>query len=136
MIRDETNEHIQIAKLQNQIKEHLGLTESETVFEYKNLDGGATLNLITVNSKHNQSFLFHTTRGLNKVGALSEMLKYSLSYREKENSYSIQWAIRGTSRLETSYFRGKDIYQVLDKFYFGRDRTTIQIYSVSLNPIT
>ena len=135
-MRDGTNEHIQIARLQNQVKEHLGLSDPEAIFEYDSVDGGVTLNLITINSEHNQSFLFHTTRGLDKVSALNAMVDYVSSYREKENSYTLQWAIRGTSRLETSYFRGKDIYQILDKFYFGRDRTTILIYSISLNPIT
>jgi len=136
MNSDGTNEHFQIATHQNQIKEHLGLSEDEMVFEFDSIDGGWRLNLITINSAHSQSFLFHSTRGMDKVGALGEMLKYVLSYREKENSYTIQWAIRGTSFLETSYFRGKDISQILDKFYYGRDRNTIQIYAISLNPIT
>ncbi len=135
-MRDDTNEHIQIARLQNQIKEHLGLRDSEAIFEYNNVDNGVTFNLITINSEHNQSFLFHSVRGLDKVNALQEMLAYAQSYRDKEHSYTIQWAIRGTNRLETSYFRGTDFYDVLYKFHFGRDRNTVQIYSISLNPTT
>jgi hypothetical protein len=135
-MQQDTNEHIQIARLQEQILEHLGLTSAEAIFEHSVEDGKATARLITINPEHNQSFLFHTATGTDKTSALRAMLDYTLNYRDKEHSYTIQWAARGSNRLETSYFRGSDIYEVLHKFSYGRDRSAILIYSVSLNPIT
>lgn len=132
----ETNEHLQIARLQEQVLNHLGLRHGEAIFEYGSEEGKAVVRLITVNPEHNQSFLFHSAYGADKVGALKSLLEYTLSFRERENSYTIQWAVRGQSKLETSYFRGTDIYDVLHKFSYGRDRNAIVVYSVSLNPVT
>jgi len=127
--------HVQIARLQNQILQHLGLTAEEAVFEFGEEGAEATLSLITINPDHRQAFLFHDTRGKNKVVALEQMMEYVASYRDKEGSYTIQWAVRGTNRLHTSYFRGSDVFDVLRKFTFGRDRNTILIYGVTLNPV-
>ncbi len=132
----DTNEHVQIAALQEKVLEHLGLSSGEAVFEHSQEEGRWTLRLITINPEHNQSFLFHTSLGTDKVTCLKAMLDYTLSFRERDSSYTIQWAVRGQSKLETSYFRGTDIYDVLQKFSYGRDKNAILIYSVSLNPVT
>lgn len=132
----DTNNPVDIARLQSQILQHLGLTSGEAVFEYGEEGGETTLSLITINADHRQSFLFHDTRGRDKVAALERMAEYVENYRDKESSFTIQWAVRGTSRLHTSYFRGADVFDVLRKFTWGRDRNTIVIYSVSLNPLS
>lgn len=129
------NAHIQIAQLQEKILDALGLPSSQAVFDFQPEEGRTALRLITVNPKHNQSFLFHTSYGADKAGALKEMLDYTLNSRDTEHTYTLQWAERGTNRLITSYFRAKDIFEVLHKFAYGRDLNAVVIYSVSLNPI-
>ena len=132
----DSNTHVQIARVQKMILDHLGLTPEEAIFEFGQDGPEVTLDLITVNPEHNQSFLLHDVQAKDKVSALEAMLAYVRSYRDKENSFTLQWAIRGSGELRTSYFRGSDIFDVLRKFTFGRDRSTIVIYSVSLNPVT
>ncbi|WP_246223723.1 hypothetical protein, partial [Fulvivirga kasyanovii] len=123
------------ARIQEEIKSHLGLRSSDLMFEYGNTDGKIKLDLITINPRHNQSFLFHSVMGFDKVDALNKMLDYVENYKEKENSYTIQWIAKGNKELNTSYFRASSVYDALDKLYYGRDSNTITVFSVVLNPV-
>jgi len=80
--------------------------------------------------------LFHSETGADKVDALKKMMEYVQSYKEKENSYTIQWVTKSDSELHTSYFRASNILDALEKLYYGRDRNTITVFSVVLNPIS
>jgi predicted ATP-grasp superfamily ATP-dependent carboligase len=126
--------NIEIARIQKLIEERL--SASNVIFDYSQADGQTKLNLITVNPRHNQSFLFHTERGTDKADALRKMLDYVENYKERENSYTVQWVLTGQNDLQTSYFRAKNIYEALDKLYFGREPNSLSVFSVVLNPIT
>lgn len=128
--------HVEAARIQQEIKDYLGLRSSDLVFEYSNIDGKVKLDLITINPRHNQAFLFHSEGGADKVEALKKMLAYVQSYKEKENSYTIQWVVKGGKELHTSYFKAANIMDALQKLYYGRDMNTITVFSVVLNPIS
>ncbi len=127
--------HVEAAKIQREIKSHLGLRSNQLIFEYHPSDGKVRLDLITINPRHNQSFLFHHVTGTNKVDALDKMLDYVKNYREKESSFTIQWIANGQKELHTSYFRSSNVYDALDKLYYGRDLNSITVFSVVLNPV-
>ena len=128
--------HVEAARIQQEIKNYLGLRSSDLVFEYSAADGRVKLDLITINPRHNQAFLFHSETGSDKVDALKKMLSYVQSYKEKENSYTIQWVVKGGKELHTSYFKAANIMDALQKLYYGRDMNTITVFSVVLNPIS
>lgn len=127
--------HVEVARLQKEIKSYLGLRSNALMFEYGNIDGRIKLDLITINPRHNQSFLFHSVSASDKVDALHKMLEYVENYKEKEASYTIQWVAKGNRELHTSYFRAANVYDALDKLYYGRDMNTITVFSVVLNPV-
>lgn len=128
--------HVEAARIQQEIKDYLGLRSADLVFEYSNFEGKVKLDLITVNPRHNQAFLFQSVTGSDKVEALKKMLSYVQSYKEKENSYTIQWVVKGGKELHTSYFKAGNIMDALQKLYYGRDMNTITVFSVVLNPIS
>ena len=128
--------HVESARIRQEIEDHLGLESKDLDFEFGNKDGNVKLDLITINPRHNQSFLFHSVLAVNKVEAMKSMLTYVQSYKEKESSYTIQWTSKGSSELHTSYFRAKNIADALDKLYYGRDMNTLTVFSVVLNPVT
>ena len=130
-----TDVHIEAARIQNEIKNFLGLKSEELVFEFNNVEGKVKLDLITINPRHNQSFLFQTLTGFDKTDALNKMLDYVKTHKEKESSFTIQWTTKGMNELQTSYFRAKNIYDALDKLYYGRDMNNLTVFSVVLNPI-
>ena len=131
-----TDVHVEASQIQEQIEEHLGLEGNGLVFEFSRDKEHVKLDLITVNPRHNQSFLFHSVLGFDKVDALKRMLSYVKTYKEEESSYTIQWTTRGDQELHTSYFSAKHIHDALDKLYYGRDMNTITVFSVVLNPVT
>ncbi len=136
MLEQSADIHVELAKIQKDIQSHLGLDSNSLVFNYSQLDGKIKLDLITINPRHNQSFLFHSVTTYEKLDALKEMFEYVKNYREKESPYTIQWTANGGKELHTSYFRAKDVYEALDKLYYSRDMQTITVFSVVLNPIT
>ncbi|MCR5886725.1 hypothetical protein LRS06_02835 [Hymenobacter sp. J193] len=126
---------VENARIQRQIEEYLGLGAGELLFEFRQLEPGQVrLDLITVNPRHHQSFLFRYEVGYDRVDALRKMLAYVQSARDNESSYTIQWRARGDKELHTSYFRAHNPYEALDKLYYGRDQTTLTVFSVVLNP--
>ena len=128
--------HVESARIQQEVKNYLGLRTSDLVFEYSSQDGKIKLDLITVNPRHNQAFLFHSETGTDKLDALRKMLDYVQNYKEKENSYTIQWVAKNDKELHTSYFKASNIMDALQKLYYGRDMNTITVFSVVLNPIS
>ncbi|MDO6389174.1 hypothetical protein Q4E40_03475 [Pontibacter sp. BT731] len=131
-----TEVHVESARIQKQIENHLGLSGDSLLFEFRKLDNKVRLDLITVNPRHHQSFLFHTEVGYDRVDTLRKMWDYVQSYKEKESPYTVQWMARGDKELNTSYFRARNMYEALDKLYFGRDMNTITVFSVVLNPVS
>lgn len=127
--------HVESAKIQNEIKKFLGLRSDELMFEYSSAEGKTKLDLITINPRHNQSFLFKTITGFDKTDVLHKMLDYVRTHKEKESSFTIQWMLKGMPELQTSYFRAKNMYDALDKLYYGRDINQITVFSVVLNPV-
>ncbi|MCC5946408.1 MAG: hypothetical protein JJT94_15865 [Bernardetiaceae bacterium] len=130
------NIHVESAKLQKAIESHLGIEASNLVYDYVSDAHGIKLNLITVNPRHSQSFLFRSEIGTDRIDALEKMLAYVKNYKEKDNSYTIQWAVRESGDLQTSYFRAHDVYEALDKLYFDREINSITVFSVVMNPLT
>ncbi len=128
--------HVEVARIQQEIKDHLGVRTSDLIFEFSQVDGKVKLDLITINPKHNQAFLFQSVTGAEKVDTLKKMLEYVQHTKEKENSYTIQWVAKSDKELHTSYFRAANVMDALQKLYYGRDMNTITVFSVVLNPIS
>ena len=128
--------HVEVARIQQEIKDHLGVRTSDLIFEFSQVDGKVKLDLITINPKHNQAFLFQSVTAAEKVDTLKKMLDYVRHTKEKENSYTIQWVAKSEKELHTSYFRAANVMDALQKLYYGRDMNTITVFSVVLNPIS
>jgi hypothetical protein len=129
--------NLEIARLQKEIGDHIGVGPDSLVFNFE--EQGANrgkLYLITINPRHNQSFLFHAVEGTDKLDALRNMLEYVHSYKERTSSYTVQWSAKGENTLQTSYFRAKNVLEALDKLFYDRDPNSITVFSVILNPIS
>ena len=126
--------HVETARIQQAIESYLGV-EGSLIFDFEQEGNQTKLNLITINHRHRQSFLFRTEVGIHKLDALQKMFEYVRTYKERENSYTIQWRVNGEKDLHTSYFRAKDMYDALDKLYYNRNHHNITIYSIILNPV-
>lgn len=128
-------QNLEIAKIQKEIENYLSLGSTQMIFEYKEGHQHLRLDVITVNPRHHQSFLFHSVEGYDKIDTLKKVLEYVQNHRDKKNSYTLQWSVKGEEELHTSYFRAKDIPEAIDKLHYGRDPNAITIFSAVLNPI-
>ena len=130
------DKNIALNRLQTEIEEYIGLGKNSLVYNYEDLGKRTTLHLITINPRHNQSFLFHISEGMDKVDATKHMLEYVQNFKDRDGSYTIQWKLDSDSTLHTSYFSAKNIMSALDKLYYDRDPNSITVFSVNLNPIS
>jgi hypothetical protein len=124
-----------VSQIENKIASTLSIGSNQLIFEYHEMPDYVDLDLFTVNEVHKQQFFFHSTEGRDKIEALELMLKYSSNKLFIEDSFTIQWKIKGDTEIHQSYFRAINMMDALDKFYFGRSISSIVIYSIVLNPI-
>jgi hypothetical protein len=130
------DKNIEMANLQAEVSKYIGMGQNSLIFNFEEHTRHVVLRLITVNPRHNQSFLFHTCEGVTKADALKNMLEYVKGYKEEDSSFTIQWSLKGENNLHTSYFRAKNILSALDKLYYDRDPNSITVFSVMMNPIS
>ncbi len=130
------DQNVEVARYQKDIATRLGIDSQNLIFNYKQKNETVRLDLVTVNPKHEQSFLFQTVTGTDKIDALKKMLEYVTEHYYNENSLTIQWIKIGENKLHTSYFRAQNMYEALDKFYYGRDMGSYKIFSIALNPVS
>ena len=97
-----TDIHIELAKIQEEIQSYLGLSGNSLVFNYGIMDGKVKVDLVTINPRHNQSFLFHSTSSYEKLDSLKMMLEYVKSYREKESP--LYYSVDNKRRKGITYF--------------------------------
>lgn len=122
--------------LRKEIESYIGGLEPDSIRFVFSADKGLThLEVVTQNPRHNQFFLFHSVEAVNREEALEKMMDYVKDYKEKESSYTVQWALVGENELHTSYFRARNIMHALDKLYHGREMNSVIVFSVKLNPI-
>lgn len=130
------DQNVEVARYQKDIATRLGIDSQNLIFNYKQKNETVRLDLVTVNPKHEQSFLFQTITGTDKIDALKKMLEYVSEHYYNENSLTIQWIKIGENKLHTSYFRAQNMYEALDKFYYGRDMGSYKIFSITVNPVS
>jgi hypothetical protein len=131
-----TDKNIEIANIQREIEQYIGLGPNSLIFNFSDSNGKTQLHLVTLNPRHNQSFLFHHEEGYDKVDVMKKMLKYVKNYKDKESSYTIQWRRTDEDVLNTSYFSAKNVQSALDKLFYDRDPNSIMVFSVIMNPTT
>ncbi|MGB0423703.1 MAG: hypothetical protein ACPGED_05250 [Flavobacteriales bacterium] len=129
------DKNIELNKYQSEIEEYIGLGKNSLVYNYEDINNRVSLHLITINPRHNQSFLFHISEGVDRVSATKNMLEYVQAYKDRDSSFTIQWKLNNESTLHTSYFSAKNILSALDKLYYDRDPNSITVFSVIMNPV-
>jgi predicted aldo/keto reductase-like oxidoreductase len=125
--------------MENYIREQLH--ETQIYFDYNLIPQAESkiplirLDLITINKEHNQKFLFHSLSGSSKISILEDMITYIKEFNKNLESYEIQWLDSlHNAKTQTSWFRGKDIFDVLNKFYYDKEKSRFKILKIKLMP--
>ncbi|MGD1841842.1 MAG: hypothetical protein ACFB0B_13245 [Thermonemataceae bacterium] len=127
--------------LENYIREQLSETQIYFDYNFVPYDDNKVplirLDLITINKEHNQKFLFHAITGGSKIAILEEMIVYIKEYTANLENYAIEWLdTKHNTKVQVSWFRGKDIFDVLEKFYYEKEKSRFKIMKIKLMPET
>ncbi len=131
-------------ELENKVREILN--DTQIYFDYNIVPNNVNenehdlplikLDLITINKEHNQKFLFHSVKGASKIGILKEVITYIQEYKERSESYEIEWIhLKQPEKTQVSWFSGNDILDVLHKFYYNKEKTQFKIFRLKLMPM-
>ncbi len=129
-------------ELENQIRQLLD--ETQIYFDYNLVNFSEQgempmlkLDLITINREHNHKFLFHAVTANSKVSLLREMIRYIDDYKRHQENYQIEWMhIKDQDKMQNSWFRGNDIFDILNKFYYSKEKSQFKIFKIELKPMS
>lgn len=110
------------------------------------------LEILTFNPIHNTFFLFHkvevniineltdTAEGLClcKIKLLELSIDHIKSIKEPNNilHYTVIWCNINDNKRITSYFMGRTITDIIEKFFIGKNHHDYLIYEIKLNPLS
>ena len=89
----------------------------------------------TYKANSGTSFILRVVEGTSKENALSEILGFLKDSKIGVNSFTVNWCRKGGNQ-QISYFHCKDVIEVCDKFFTGKDKSDYIIYTIKLNPIS
>jgi hypothetical protein len=114
------------------------LPEVHLYFDYEEDDDGMTeLSVVTISKTHGERFLFHKVLAPSREKSLKKMMAFVQSnYKKNSEHYEIVWTKKGTGSSQKSWFYGTSFLDVIDKFFYMKDTSEIQIFSIIMSPIS
>ena len=91
--------------------------------------------VITQNKITREFFLLVSMYGNSPEDALNKAFEWLQTHKTNYNSYSVIWLKMPDGNTTTSYFYAKDMREVLDKFFDGKDENRYNIFEIKQNPI-
>ena len=114
-------------------------------FDYRHIDNQnkeqkVVLTLITSNPKHNELFSLYTTSAHNnEIKCLDEIIVYLDSWCQEDNgyfNYEVVWFRKESPDNKiTSYFTGKNYYEIMHRFFENKNPNDFIIVSSHMRPI-
>jgi len=125
-------------KLEEQIRELVNKDNKNGVqFVYNKDADKSWVDVFTVNPSNGETFLMKSepSNGSNYELALERVLDYVVKHKKEYSSYTVEWTKKGENGYNTSHFYCSGMYDVLHKFYEGKDnQEKYTIFSIKLNP--
>lgn len=133
-LNDDTN--MKILEFEHEISELIRMDNGcHASFRYSQQGDVILCKLVTWNPTHRSTFLTHQCEAMSREEALYKMLMYVKDHiRGPDRSYTVTWRAKNSSKLVTSHFFAYDIYGLLDKFYYDKQKSQFIIYQIKLNP--
>lgn len=104
-------------------------------------DRASKVSAYTFNPLTEEFFLLYTVFGKDKIRCLESLLVYVQTHTKEMSSYTVSWSrkVLGSvgsmrSKVNVSYFYGKNVKDVIDKFFAGKDPDMYYVWEIKLNP--
>ena len=122
--------------MENQISDIIrGDNGNYANFIYSQKDDTHNIKVITRNKISREFFLLVSMSGSTPLDALSKSLDWLKLHKTQYNSYTVMWTKIPDGVPNKSYFWAKDMREVMDKFYDGKDDSLYKIFEIKQNPI-
>ena len=69
-----------------------------------------------------------------KIEILGKGLEYLRSRESDYLNYMVEWNYKNGDKTKISYFRGKSLEDIMEKFYYGKSMNSIVIYKMEMIP--
>ena len=126
---------IELISLESKLTQLIYKDNQNTVhFDYGTARGDISVDIITYNVQKSQAFLLHSNIGTTKTEAIQSAIKYFEETMLEENTYTVVWQKKDSNEQLTSYFRAKNMAEVMKKFYHNSGDEVV-IFEVKLNPV-
>jgi len=124
-------------KLEQQIRELVNKdNKSEVQFIYTRDNDRWRVDVFTVNPSNGETFLMKSeaSTGPDYELALERVLDYVVKHKQQSSSYTVEWTKKGENGYNKSYFYCTSMYDVLHKFYEGKNNPDKYIiFCIKLN---
>lgn len=133
--KNNVNNYREIIDLENKIKSYFD--NCDVYFEY----GVDKLDVFTISKSHGETFLFDSVSCINsnkKYGLIQILDRLVNNPKIYLVHYEVEWLDKKSETHITnkSWFYGRDLLDILNKFYVNKDRSSIVIFSIDLRPQT
>ena len=104
-------------------------------FQYARQDNKWRLDTVTRRADHGVAFVLHTQLGATREDCLRETLERVQDVGDHWDIYTVVWGMRGATDRVNSFFRGRCIAEVVQKFYeVAPPRDKLVMWSITLSP--
>lgn len=141
-----------IIQLETMISDEIKKDNGATLnFNYETTPDGVTVRVFTMNPKTKEFFLLSSATGPHQEVALNTVLNYVKNHKREMNSYTVKWRKKNSIDLMKeknqeqivedspstilSHFSCKNVIEVVEKFFEGKDSSMYIVYEIKLNPI-
>lgn len=90
----------------------------------------------TFNNINNESFLLKCEEGESYADCLFKILDWLENVPKSKDYFTVRWKKIGVDGLNVSYFQCKDVIELVEKFYEGKNINEYQIFEIKMNPIS
>jgi len=101
-----------------------------------------SLHILTFNPIHGTKFLMYKDqRRVNRYIMVEDMVKKEilekgLEYLRSRDTdclnYMVEWNYKNGEKTKISYFRGKSLEDIMEKFYYGKSMHSIVVYKMEM----
>lgn len=127
------------ALISSEIRRDNGATLS---FNYERNNDAHTARVFTLNPKTDEFFLLASATSYAQEAALVAVLDYVKNHKNEMNNYAVRWLKKsgyaqkdGDGKTNTSHFFCRDVAEVVEKFFAGKDSSMYIVYEIKLCPM-
>lgn len=134
-----------IFKIESQISEaiksdngryvHFEYTK-EVTNEFGQITSPCKVSAWTYNDTDGESFLLKSSEGNDYEECLLNIFDWLEKNKKNKDPYTVTWRKIGVTGMNTSYFYCKDIVEVVQKFFHGKEISEYQIFKIELMPLS